>query len=104
MLTTGGVTPVTPHSPLARRSDHIEALAQELGGEAIAITADVTDRASLEQTAARVRDALGGADILVNNAGQLTAQDSGYVVALAVGRPRRVAINEVLIGLGKQPW
>ncbi|MDQ3408825.1 MAG: SDR family NAD(P)-dependent oxidoreductase, partial [Actinomycetota bacterium] len=40
---------------IARRSERIEALARELGGDAIAITADVTDRASLEQAATRVR-------------------------------------------------
>ncbi len=62
---------------IARRSERIEALAQELGGTAIAITADVTDRASLEQAATRVRDELGGADILVNNAGQMLLSPFG---------------------------
>ncbi|MDQ3608330.1 MAG: SDR family oxidoreductase [Actinomycetota bacterium] len=70
-----------PVALLARRSDRIEALAQELDGSgraaAIAITADVTDRASLEQAAARVRDELGGADILVNNAGQMLLSPFG---------------------------
>ena len=41
----------------------------ELDGAAIAIEADVTDRASLEAAAERVQSELGGADILVNNAG-----------------------------------
>lgn len=54
---------------LARRLDRIEALAAEIGGEAIAIQADVTDRDSLLAAAARVQDELGGADVLVNNAG-----------------------------------
>lgn len=54
---------------LARRLDRIEALAAEIGGEAIAIQADVTDRGSLLAAAARVQDELGGADVLVNNAG-----------------------------------
>ena len=54
---------------LARRLDRIEALAAELGGGAIAIQADVTDRDSLLAAAARVQDELGGADVLVNNAG-----------------------------------
>jgi len=62
---------------IARRSERIEALARELGGDAIAITADVTDRASLEQAATRVRDELGGADILVNNAGQMLLSPFG---------------------------
>jgi NADP-dependent 3-hydroxy acid dehydrogenase YdfG len=54
---------------LARRLDRIEALAAELGDDAVAIRAGVTDRESLVAAAERVRDGLGGADVLVNNAG-----------------------------------
>jgi NADP-dependent 3-hydroxy acid dehydrogenase YdfG len=54
---------------LARRADRIEALAAELGETAVAITADVTDRASLVAAASRVQSELGGADVLINNAG-----------------------------------
>ena len=59
---------------LARRADPIKALADELGGGAIDIEADVTDRDSIVAAADRVQRELGGADILVNNAGvMLTA-------------------------------
>src|SRR5688572_3396206 len=59
---------------VARRADRIQALAHELGDDAIAIEADVTDRDSIVAAATRVQDELGGADILVNNAGvMLTA-------------------------------
>lgn len=54
---------------LARRADRIEALAADLGENAIAIVADVTDRASLLAAAERVRGEFGGTDILINNAG-----------------------------------
>lgn len=54
---------------LARRTDRIQALATELGHGAIAIPADVTDRAALTAAAERVGDELGGADVLINNAG-----------------------------------
>jgi NADP-dependent 3-hydroxy acid dehydrogenase YdfG len=54
---------------LARRADRINELAAELGDDALAITADVTDRDSLITAAERVETELGGADILVNNAG-----------------------------------
>jgi NADP-dependent 3-hydroxy acid dehydrogenase YdfG len=54
---------------LARRVDRIKALAGELGQGAIAIAADVTDRASIVKAAERVKTELGGTDVLVNNAG-----------------------------------
>ena len=54
---------------LARRNDHITALADELGDGAVAIQADVTDRDSIVAAAERVRNELGRAEILVNNAG-----------------------------------
>lgn len=54
---------------LARRADRVERLAAELGNEALAIVADVTDRDSIVAAAERVHDELGGADVLVNNAG-----------------------------------
>jgi NADP-dependent 3-hydroxy acid dehydrogenase YdfG len=56
---------------LARRVDRIETLAAEIGGGAIAIAADVTDRDQLVAAAKRVQDELGGADVLVNNAGTM---------------------------------
>jgi NADP-dependent 3-hydroxy acid dehydrogenase YdfG len=54
---------------LARRADRINELAAELGENALAIAADVTDRDSLVAAAQRVQAELGGADVLVNNAG-----------------------------------
>jgi NADP-dependent 3-hydroxy acid dehydrogenase YdfG len=54
----------------ARRFDRIEALATELGGEAIAL--DVTDPASAESFAA----AVDACDVLVNNAGGALGLDS----------------------------
>ena len=54
---------------LARRADRVHALADELAGGAIAIEADVTDRASIVAAAERVQHELGGVDVLVNNAG-----------------------------------
>jgi NADP-dependent 3-hydroxy acid dehydrogenase YdfG len=63
---------------LARRADRIEALADELGNDTIAVAADVTDRSALAAAAERVKNELGGADILVNNAGvMLLAPFSG---------------------------
>ena len=38
------------------------------GGEAIAVEADLSDPAAIEQVAARAQEAFGGTDVLVNNA------------------------------------
>ncbi len=56
----------------ARRSDRIEALAEELGaagGRALPIEADVSDRAQAEAAVARAAAELGRLDVVVNNAG-----------------------------------
>jgi uncharacterized protein len=52
---------------LARRADRLEALAEELGGEAE--VCDVSDRVTVESVAARVLDRHPQIDVLVNNAG-----------------------------------
>ena len=57
---------------VARRAVELEALAAEIrgaGGEAFALACDVAERASVEQTCAKVLDHFGGLDLLVNNAG-----------------------------------
>jgi NADP-dependent 3-hydroxy acid dehydrogenase YdfG len=54
---------------LARRTDRIQTIANELGDGALAIPADVTDRDSLTAAAQQVRDQLGNTDVLINNAG-----------------------------------
>jgi NADP-dependent 3-hydroxy acid dehydrogenase YdfG len=51
----------------ARRTDRLEALAEEVGATTMAL--DVTDPASVEGFAAAVGDRHGHADLLVNNAG-----------------------------------
>ncbi|MGH3053842.1 MAG: SDR family NAD(P)-dependent oxidoreductase [Gaiellaceae bacterium] len=52
---------------LARRADRLQALAEEIGGEAEAC--DVADRAAVESTAARILLRHPKIDVLVNNAG-----------------------------------
>jgi NADP-dependent 3-hydroxy acid dehydrogenase YdfG len=56
----------------ARRLDRLEALVQEIddaGGKALAIEADVTDRAAAEALVERTVKELGRLDTVVNNAG-----------------------------------
>ncbi|GAA2112375.1 SDR family oxidoreductase [Streptomyces synnematoformans] len=57
---------------LARRAERLEELAARIakdGGRALALTADVTDRAAVRAAARQVAAELGGADLLCNNAG-----------------------------------
>jgi NAD(P)-dependent dehydrogenase (short-subunit alcohol dehydrogenase family) len=57
---------------IARRDgplSEVTALIEERGGEALAMSADVSDEASLSGAIDRVADAFGGLDIVVSNAG-----------------------------------
>jgi NAD(P)-dependent dehydrogenase (short-subunit alcohol dehydrogenase family) len=57
---------------LVRNADGVAAAVQELealGVSALAVTADVTDAAQVQQAVAEIVDRLGRVDILVNNAG-----------------------------------
>jgi NADP-dependent 3-hydroxy acid dehydrogenase YdfG len=89
---------------LARRLDRITALAEELGDGAIAIQADVTDRAGLVAAADRVRQALGGADVLVNNAGVMllgpfdSQQRDDYRQMVEVNLLGALTATEVFLG------
>ncbi|MFD5265625.1 SDR family oxidoreductase [Streptomyces sp. NPDC058335] len=61
---------------VARRGERLDALARKIradGGEALAVVADVTDQASVDAAAARIRDAYGRVDLVVNNAGVMLA-------------------------------
>lgn len=57
---------------VARREDRLAALVAEIeaeGGAALAVPADIADRAQAERAVQTVVDGLGRLDILVNNAG-----------------------------------
>lgn len=56
----------------ARRKDRLDALCAELeqgGAKALALACDVTDRAQLDEAAARAVEVFGGLDVAVANAG-----------------------------------
>ena len=54
---------------LARTTAEIEALADEIGGGALALSCDVADWESVRSAVAQVVDAAGRLDVLINNAG-----------------------------------
>jgi NAD(P)-dependent dehydrogenase (short-subunit alcohol dehydrogenase family) len=61
------------------------------GGQALAVTCDVTDEAQVEAMVGRARGAYGGVDILVNNAGVLGGES---VLDMPLERwNRQIAVN-----------
>lgn len=88
---------------LARRADRLTTLAEELGNDSIAITADVTERDALVAAAQRVQDELGGADVLVNNAGVMllgpfnTHQRNDYRQMVEVNLLGAITATEVFL-------
>jgi 3-oxoacyl-[acyl-carrier protein] reductase len=72
--------------------DVVDAI-EETGGTAIAVQADVCDKAEVEAMAERVQDAFGGTDVLVNNAGitvdkkfeNMTREDWDKVIDVNLG-------------------
>ena len=56
---------------VGRRKDRIEEAAREAGGEALAVVADVSKPADIEQVIERTVNSFGGVHVLLNNAGIL---------------------------------
>ncbi|WP_121742289.1 SDR family NAD(P)-dependent oxidoreductase [Natronorubrum halophilum] len=76
--------------PSARSTDEIEAVTEEIeadGGDALAVSADVTDPDAVADAIDRADDAFGGVDIVVNNAG-FNPDD-------ALGRPEDVSAESL---------
>ena len=124
---------------VGRRHDRLTELANRIGAEggpAIAVEADITDRAQAEHAVQRAGQEPGGLGILVNNAGPMhpgrmhpgpmieapasewdemiainvngvlnvTRPALPHLIEAATQRPRRVAVNEILVRAGEQTW
>lgn len=80
---------------VARRKDRLDALVADVeaaGGIALAVEAEITDRAQADQAVAAVLDRFGRLDVLVNNAGLML---SGTVLDQNVEEwERMIAINQ----------
>ena len=59
---------------LARRRERVEALAEEIGADALPLVADVLDREQLEAARAELLDRWGAVHVLVNGAGGNVAE------------------------------
>lgn len=54
---------------LARGSDAIERIADEIGGNAMAVACDVSEYSAVESAVRKAEDAFGPVEVLINNAG-----------------------------------
>ncbi|TAM40481.1 MAG: SDR family NAD(P)-dependent oxidoreductase [Burkholderiaceae bacterium] len=81
----------------SRKLANGEAAARSIDGDAHAIQLDVTNRASIEAAAKRVRHEFGRLDVLVNNAGIAHASPPGRSLADTVkaGRASVASLDEV---------
>ncbi|MEJ2672384.1 MAG: SDR family oxidoreductase [Deltaproteobacteria bacterium] len=79
----------------ARSAERLKALAQEIGGLALAVPTDVGDEAAVEHLFSEVQQRFGGLDLLFNNAG------IGYGGAFVEGKTEewRATIDANLYGV-----
>jgi len=66
----------------ARRSDRIAELAKELGGDVLALTLDVRDRAAVADAVSGLPPEFAAIDVLVNNAGLALGLEPAYESSL----------------------
>lgn len=86
----------------ARRSDRIEALAQELtdgGGKALAVTTDVTSRGQVQALVDAAVKAFGRIDVMINNAGLMPQSPLEHLHVDEWDRMIDVNIKGVLYGI-----
>ena len=64
---------------VGRTRAHLDAVAEEIGGNAFVAAADLVDRTAVLDAVARVEEALGGIGLLVNNAGVIERAEVPFV-------------------------
>lgn len=83
----------------ARRVDRIQSLARELGGGAIAVTTDVTDREQVKRLVDAAAEAFGRIDVMINNAGLMPQSRLEHLKIDEWDRMIDVNIKGVLYGI-----
>lgn len=83
----------------ARRTDRLEALAGEIGGEVLVRSLDVTDRADVASFAQAARERFGRVDVIVNNAGVMPLSLMASLKVEEWDRMVDVNIKGVLYGI-----
>ena len=83
----------------ARRTDRLDALAAEIGGDVLVRRLDVTDRADVAAFADAARERFGGIDVIVNNAGVMPLSPMASLKVEEWERMVDVNIKGVLYGV-----
>ncbi|UIJ71857.1 SDR family oxidoreductase [Aurantimonas sp. HBX-1] len=83
----------------ARRTDRLEQLAEEIGGEVLVRRLDVTDRADVAAFADAARERFGRIDVIVNNAGVMPLSPMASLKVDEWDRMVDVNIKGVLYGI-----
>ena len=83
----------------ARRTDRLEELAAEIGGEVLLRRLDVTDRADVASFAEAARERFGHVDVIVNNAGVMPLSPMASMKVDEWDRMVDVNIKGVLYGI-----
>ena len=84
----------------AEANDETAAAVREAGGEAVAVTVDVTDSDSAAALIAAAEDAFGRLDVLFNNAGVMLSSDDDAVATSVDTIDRTLAVNVKGVLLG----
>jgi NAD(P)-dependent dehydrogenase (short-subunit alcohol dehydrogenase family) len=82
---------------VARSGERLQALAEELPGDPVVVSADLSGSDQWEGAAAKALEALGGLDILVNNAGVSASETLANVTAESLDRVLQVNVRNLIL-------
>ncbi len=88
---------------VARRADALQQMRDEIGGQAAAVAADITDRSGINQLAADIASPFGAPDIIIHAAGLNTREvaddvtDAGWDQTLAINLTAPFFLSQALV-------
>ncbi len=98
-LAEAGAAVAVNYRSKAARAEKVIARIEEIGGEAIAIAADLTDPASVAEMMGEIRETFGGLDLLVLNASGGMESDMGEDYALRLNRDAQLSVLDAALPL-----
>lgn len=98
-LAEAGAAVAVNYRSKAPRAAKVVQRIEELGGEAIAIAADLTDPASVAEMMGEIRETFGGLDLLVLNASGGMESDMGEDYALRLNRDAQLSVLDAALPL-----